>query len=145
MLNIPNRPCFRISIANNRDCQIPSKDTICILLAVRKYIFQLQSLQWGCQQYENGMILSHPSMLLSVSKAAICLNVSEGRQYCFSSSIRSFRASRSMWTNTSLSIKGRKGPSVSIEAPVRPFSEMPYQWRQKDGKEGLLNFDNNVY
>ncbi len=85
-----------------------------------------------------GMTFSHPSMLLSVSKAAICLKVSEGRQYCFSSSIRSFRASLSMWANTSLSKNGRRGPSISMEAPMRPCSEMPYQWRQKDFKQYVL-------
>lgn len=119
-------------------CQIPNSDEICILLAVWNYILQLQSEQRGCQQNENGMTFSHPSMLLSVSKAAICLKVSEGRQYCFSSSIRSFKASLSMWANTSLSKNGRKGPSISMEAPVRPFSEMPYQWRQRDFKLWIL-------
>ncbi len=119
-------------------CQIPSSEAICILLAVWNYILQLQSEQRGCQQNETGITFSHPSMLLSVSKAAICLNVSEGRQYCFSSSIRSFRASLSMWANTSLSKNGRRGPSISMEAPMRPCSEMPYQWRQNDFKQYVL-------
>ncbi len=143
MLNIPNRPCFRIYCCKQQGlCQIPSSEAICILLAVWNYILQLQSEQRGCQQNETGMTFSHPSMLLSVSKAAICLKVSEGRQYCFSSSIRSFRASLSMWANTSLSKNGRRGPSISMEAPMRPCSEMPYQWRQKDFKLWILN---NMY
>lgn len=100
-----------------RLCQIPNT-----LLAQRGTHLQLKS---GCQQNENETALSHPSMLFSVSKADICLKVSEGKQYCFNSSNRSFRASRSMRANTSLSRKGKRGPSISMKPPVRLSSEMP--------------------
>ncbi len=45
MLNIPNRPCFRISVANTGALSNSQFRHICILLAVWNYILQLQSEQ----------------------------------------------------------------------------------------------------